>query len=160
MVDPRFGFPIVNGVLQIGCACGNIRRAERAVTQFYDEMLKPSGVRITQLGLMWVISRAPGISQSEIGELLMLDSTTLTRTLASLKKTGWVRSERGKDRRRIEWTLTASGKARVDKAVPLWKAAQQKMEAMLGDKEFSNLGRLGHKIASVIPGAGGPCCTP
>jgi DNA-binding MarR family transcriptional regulator len=151
MIDPRFGFPIVNGVLQIGCACGNLRRAERAVTQYYDRMLKPSGVRITQLGLMWVISKAAGISQAEIGELLMLDSTTLTRTLASLKKTGWVRSERGKDdRRRIEWTITAAGKARVEKAVPLWKAAQESMQSFLGGKEFQHLGRLGHRIAEVV----------
>ena len=152
MVDPRFGFPIVNGVLQIGCCCGNLRRAERAVTQYYDRMLKPSGVRITQLGLLWVISRAPRISQAEIGELLMLDSTTLTRTLASLKKTGWVRSDRGKeDKRRIEWTVTAAGKARVEKAVPLWKSAQEKMQAFLGGHEFDHLSRLGHRIAEVVP---------
>jgi DNA-binding MarR family transcriptional regulator len=152
MVDPRFGFPIVNGVLQIGCCCGNLRRAERAVTQYYDRILKPSGVRITQLGLLWVISRAPRISQAEIGELLMLDSTTLTRTLASLKKTGWVRSDRGKeDKRRIEWTITAAGKARVEKAVPLWKAAQERMQAFLGGDGFADLSRLGHRIAETVP---------
>src|SRR5262249_48695978 len=150
MIDSRFGFPIVNGVLQIGCACGNLRRAERAVTQYYDRILKPSGVRITQLGLLWVISKAPRISQAEIGELLMLESTPLPPTLASLKRTGWVRSERAKDdKRRIEGTITAAGKARVEKAVPLWKAAQENMQVFLGGKEFEHLGRLGHRIAEV-----------
>jgi hypothetical protein len=29
------------------CTCNNLRKAARAVTQYYDEVLRPSGVRAT-----------------------------------------------------------------------------------------------------------------
>ena len=41
------------------CACANLRKAARAVTQVFDEALAPSGLRITQFTLL-VTSRLSG----------------------------------------------------------------------------------------------------
>jgi DNA-binding MarR family transcriptional regulator len=52
------------------------------VTQFYDAVLRPSGLRVTQFTLLQALHHAPEISQKQLAELLAIDSTTLTRTLA------------------------------------------------------------------------------
>jgi len=38
------------------CVCGNLRKASRSITQFYDKLLAPSGITITQLALLRTIS--------------------------------------------------------------------------------------------------------
>ena len=79
-------------------------------TQFYDAALRPSGLRITQFTLLQALTLASGISQKQLGELLQIDSTTLTRTLAPLRKKGWLRSATGTDRRELRLSLTCRGK--------------------------------------------------
>ena len=73
------------------CACANLRRAARAVTQFYEQQLHGTGLNATQFTLLQFLSEAPGIAQGDFGKLLALDSTTLTRTLRPLIRLGWVR---------------------------------------------------------------------
>src|SRR5574337_1057793 len=71
-------------VLELGCGCATLRRAARAVTAVYDEKLKPCGLRVTQFTLLEALERAGEIAQGQLGEILGIDSTTLTRSLALL----------------------------------------------------------------------------
>jgi hypothetical protein len=79
--------------VRLPCACANLRKASLVATQFYDAVLRPSGLRVTQFTLLQALNRAPGISQKNLAELLGVDSTTLTRTLAGLRRKEWLRSE-------------------------------------------------------------------
>ncbi len=76
------------GVVRLPCACANLRRAARVVTQFYDAALGPSGLPVTQFTLLQALRLAPGISQKQLAELLGIDSSTLTRTLVPLRRNG------------------------------------------------------------------------
>src|SRR5580704_3296791 len=87
--------------MRLPCACANLRRADRAVTQFYDAALRPSGLRATQFTLLQALTLSGEISQKQLGELLEIDSTTLTRTLVLLRSKGWLRSAAGTDRREL-----------------------------------------------------------
>ena len=73
--DGALAFPRV-----LPCGCANLRRAARAVSQVYDEALWPAGLTISQFTLLQVLLRAGEITQSVLGRILVLDSTTLTRT--------------------------------------------------------------------------------
>ena len=53
-----------------------------------------------------------------LGELLALDSTTLSRTLGALARAGWIRSGARSDRREVRWTLTPAGRRRLARARP------------------------------------------
>src|SRR5258708_6979877 len=92
---------------RLPCACANLRRADGVVTHFYDAALRPSGLSITQFTLLQALTLAPRISQKQLAELLEIDSTTLTRTLAPLRRKGWLRSAAGTDRRELRLSLTA-----------------------------------------------------
>ncbi|MEE9276104.1 MAG: MarR family winged helix-turn-helix transcriptional regulator, partial [bacterium] len=64
-----------------GCVGLNIRKASRAVTQLYDAALQPAGLRVTQLSVLAVASRMERATISKLGEVLVMDRTTLTRNL-------------------------------------------------------------------------------
>ena len=79
--------------------CSSVRRASRALTQLYEQALRPLGLRSTQFTILQVLSRAGEVSQGHLGEKLAMDSTTLTRTLDIMLRQGWVAERRGEDRR-------------------------------------------------------------
>jgi DNA-binding MarR family transcriptional regulator len=125
-------------VVRLPCACANLRRAVRVVTQLYDDALRPSGMRATQFTLLQALNEMPKASQKQLAELLEIDSTTLTRTLAPLRRKGWLRSEAGTDRRELRLSLTREGKRRYAHALPYWRTAQKGLEQALGKRNLSH----------------------
>jgi DNA-binding MarR family transcriptional regulator len=126
-------------VPHLPCACASLRRAARAVTQLYDQELRGAGQRATQFSLLAVLARRDGITQGQLGELLALDSTTLSRTLRPLEGEGWIESRRGEDRRERQWQLTASGRRQLERGRPFWERAQRRLRDRLGATAFAAL---------------------
>src|SRR6516164_8709255 len=114
------------------CACASLRRASRAVTPLYDQELRGSGLRVTQFTLLQALELAGNLTQGGLGELLSLDSTTLTRTLRPLLGKGWVRSLPGEDRRERHFQLTPAGRRQFQHARSGWERAQQRLQKVLG----------------------------
>ena len=125
--------------LKLPCYCGSIRQASRVVTQIYDKALKPSGVKITQFGILRLLKHLPGLTTGEMAEALVMDSTTLTRTLKIIQDSGWIESAPGDDRRERHWSLTEEGRARLQEAEPLWKKAQKEFAEMMSDVDLDGL---------------------
>lgn len=138
--------------VRLPCACANLRRAVRVVTQFYDTVLRPSGMRVTQFTLLQALNQVPEISQKQLAELLEIDSTTLTRTLAPLRRKGWLRSEVGNDRRELRLSLTRAGKRHYENALPYWQSAQKGIEQELGTRSLSHLVDTSVLVASRLTG--------
>ena len=118
--------------IRLPCACANLRRAAHLASHIYDEALRPAGLRATQFTLLQALHIAPSISQKQLGELLGLDSTTLTRTLLRLRRKGWVRSLPGNDRRELRLFLTARGQREFRRVLPYWESAQKHLRQALG----------------------------
>lgn len=121
------------------CACATLRRASRAVTQLYDEALRPAGLRVTQFTLLQVLARIGETTQGDLGEILALDSTTLSRTLSLLEQQGWIRSAPGVDRRQRRLRLTPKGRSKLERAASGWNAVQQRLRASLGETQWEDL---------------------
>src|SRR5262249_6316786 len=115
------------------CACFNLRKAARAVTQLYDAALAPSGVRATQFSVLVALALADGAPLSRVADALVMDRTTLTRNLRPLARRGWVRIEPGEDRRERNLSLTRSGRAALERALPLWQQVQARLHERRGD---------------------------
>ena len=131
------------------CACANVRRAARAITQLYDEALRETGLRATQFTLLQALALKGELTQGQLGERLAIDSTTLTRTLGSLRVRGWIRSRPGKDRRERHWALAPAGARKLDHAKPRWETAQSRIRARLGgDRLHSLFGDLAAIVAA------------
>ena len=81
------------------CACASLRRASRALTQLYDEAVRPYGLRVTQFTVLQVLDRVGEIGQGRLSEILAMDSTSLSRTLKLLEQNAWIGISPGEDRR-------------------------------------------------------------
>jgi DNA-binding MarR family transcriptional regulator len=121
------------------CACASLRRAARAVTQAYNAELGDAGMNPTQFTLLHFLSRLGEVPQGRLAELLAIDTTTLTRTLETLRKSGWIRARAGDDRRERHWSLTPAGDRQRAEAAPHWEAAQARLRARLGSGRFQSL---------------------
>jgi len=121
------------------CAALNFRRAARAVTRLYDLALAPSGIRATQMAILTAIAKFQPVSMSGIGEILVLDQTTLTRSLRLLQKQGLLEVSRRSARRQRFVVLTDSGVKALALAVPLWRAVQAKFLSAMGKDNWSVL---------------------
>jgi DNA-binding MarR family transcriptional regulator len=121
------------------CTCFGLRKAARAVTQMYDQALKPTGLRATQLSLLFAAERAGPRGVGELAELLVMDRTTLTRNLKPLLDQGLLESVEGVDRRLRLVAITAEGRATVTKALPYWREAQARITGSLGRSRWWRL---------------------
>ncbi|TCL91296.1 MarR family transcriptional regulator [Rhizobium sp. PP-WC-2G-219] len=110
------------------CHCLALRRGSRHVTRLYDAHLAPLGLSISQYSLLSIINRRPGIRMAELGEIMVMERTTLLRALKPLLAGGWIENSRAKGEQAHTYRLTDEGRRVRDSAVPLWKAAQETLE--------------------------------
>ena len=126
-------------LVRLPCACANLRRAARAVTQLYTHEMQRGGLGPTPLSLLWTLAQHGKSTQKKLGERLALDSTTLTRTLAPLIRKGWIEAGAGHDRRERHLKVTAEGRRQIERARPHWERAQNRLRRVLGDSDWNHL---------------------
>jgi DNA-binding MarR family transcriptional regulator len=86
--------------------------------------------------------KARGIAQGELGSLLGLEKSTVSRLAAGLERKGWVR--RGRDlgnQRYVRLYLTEDGAAVADRLWDAWHSRQTRILAALSDEERAGLSR-------------------
>jgi len=135
--------------------CGTLRRTSRALTQLYEQALRPFGLRATQLTILQVLSLTGEVSQGQLGEMLAMDSTSLTRTLAIMGREGWVTARRGKDRRERWVRLSSAGEMQLRRALPVWEKVQSRLRHRLGAQAWKNLLQLTHQVTGAVKTQGG-----
>jgi DNA-binding MarR family transcriptional regulator len=122
------------------CNCLAMRQAARHVTQFYDQCLAPTGLRTTQFSMLEKLQRLGPMSINALATALVMDRTTLGRTMLPLERDGLIAVESAaSDRRSKELRLTKAGGARLRAALKLWNEAQQRFEAAFGIRRASTL---------------------
>ncbi len=130
--------------------CASFRRATRAITQAYDEALRPHGLRATQFTILQSLSIAGELGQGGLAELLAIDSTSLTRTLSIMIREGWIAERRGQDRRERLLRLAKAGRNQFNRALPSWEKAQAQLECQLGDKRWHDLMKLTTEVSGLV----------
>ena len=132
------------------CAFGHLRKATRVTTQLFDDAYRASGLRSAQCSLLLNLSLAGSISVSELGELLRMDQTTVTRNLKLLEEQGYVRSVREDgDARRKSVSITPLGAEKLEAAMPGWEQAQTRIERELGPERFNEFLRTLQLIENI-----------
>jgi DNA-binding MarR family transcriptional regulator len=121
------------------CTSAQLRRASRALSRTYDEVLAPSGLRGTQFSLLVALSLTGPAPLLRVADELGLDRTTMTRNLAPLERDGLVISLASEDRRVRLISLTDEGRKRLTRALPLWEQAQQQVLQTLGEGRWREL---------------------
>src|SRR5947209_16118544 len=122
------------------CNCLALRQAARHVTQFYDQCLAPTGLRTTQFSILAKLKRLGPMTINALARELVMDRTTLGRTMLPLQRDGLIRIEDGKsDRRSKELHLTNDGADQLRAAGKRWREAQTQFEAAFGGERAAKL---------------------
>jgi DNA-binding MarR family transcriptional regulator len=122
------------------CLCLHLQRAARAVGRRFDEALRPLGLTNGQFSLLMSLNRPDPPTIGAVAALLSMDRTTLTAALKPLLRRGLVAiAADGRDRRTRRLLLTASGRALLSAAVPVWEHEHAEIERRLCGAESDRL---------------------
>ncbi len=126
-------------IIESPCTWFNVRRASRAITQFFDHALQPSGLKVSQGNILGRLSVKGDVSIGELADELIMDRTTLTRNVQVLAKHGHVTITPGNDRRTRMLSITKKGKEAVRNGLPLWQEANQHFIKGVGHNKWNEL---------------------
>lgn len=120
------------------CTCFRMRKLSRLMSQRYDQALAPAGLNLNQYSIL----RRTGGRGRPLGEIaheLGMDRSTLSRDLKPLMAAGWVESAPGEDARQRLLRVTVAGRAAIERALPLWRRAQDEIDQGLGAEGIAAL---------------------
>lgn len=121
------------------CACFNLRRASRLVTQKYDQALRQTGLTANQFSILIAAYNRDGLGILKLAKILGMERTTLTRNVAILERLGFAGINPGRDKRERRVAVTQKGKDRLKQALPLWQQVQEDMVALIGADKWERL---------------------
>jgi DNA-binding MarR family transcriptional regulator len=128
-------------VVAARCACFALRKAARAVTQAFDEALRPSGLQPTQFSLLVAVRLLGEVGVSELADEVVADPTTLSRNLSVLQRRRFVTMAAGEDRRTRLVRLTEEGHAVLARALPAWQEMNRRLSQGVGGERFTEMVR-------------------
>jgi DNA-binding MarR family transcriptional regulator len=139
-----------NTMPDLPCLCATLRRTSRAVTQAYAQAMRMPDLRTTQFTLLQALQLAGEVTQGRLGAILTMDSTTLTRTLAIMRREKLVAERRGNDRRERLLRLSETGKRVLREATPAWDAMQTRLRQRLGSRKWQALMQLANDVTKLV----------
>lgn len=127
---------------EILCACATLRKAARSITQLYDLVLQPAGLKVTQFTALRSIYEAGELAQWKFARQHGVAVETLSRRLAALRHRGLVSVRIGGNHGERIYALTDSGRDAYQRALPYWDRAQQRFRQTLGIADYRSLLQL------------------
>jgi DNA-binding MarR family transcriptional regulator len=129
------------------CIAVRLRLLNRVVTNFYDDALRPLGLKVSQLNILIVTAKLGLARPAQVCDILQLDTSTLSRNVERMRAHGWLEVVPDEDARTQPFRLTPQGRRLIEKAVPAWEKAQRQAAELLGnagiallEKASTNLG--------------------
>ena len=133
-----------------GCFNFQLRRTSRLLRRYYDDALRPIGLRITQFNILAVLAQTGPIAITGLAEVLGLERSALARNLKLVTRKRFVIVSTGSDKRTRIVKLAHGGKLKLDEALPKWDHAQRQLVKNLGHSRAVALGRTLSKIRTVL----------
>ncbi len=131
------------------CNCLAVRQAARHVTQFYDQIMASTELRATQFSILAKLQRLGPLTINALAAAMVMDRTSLGRTIQPLVRQGLVAVTTGTaDRRTKELHLTDAGAERLRDAVKLWIRAQDRFAQIFGSERTADLRALMHAVVA------------
>lgn len=127
-------------------ACVALRTASRAVTQLYDLVLAPTGLKATQFSILHAIHEAGEVAQCDFAREHAIAVPTLSRRFGGLRRKNYIQIRTGTRHGEHIYSLTAKGAEAFDKALPYWERAQHRLRTALGEADWHMLFELSERV--------------
>ena len=125
--------------MTLPCVCTTVRKANRALFRFYEDALAEADLTIVQFAILRALQRNGDTPLPQIAEELVLERTSLYRTIAPLVDAGTIRLSDAKRGRSKIAKLTKRGKRQIEQARPYWERAQASVVSKLGKTQWALL---------------------
>src|SRR4030095_1375853 len=89
------------------CIAVRLRLLNRVITNFYDDALRPLGLKVSQLNILIVTANLVWARPAQVCEILQLDTSTLSRNVERMRAHGWLEVVPEADARAQPFRLTA-----------------------------------------------------
>jgi DNA-binding MarR family transcriptional regulator len=133
------------------CNVTALRKATRHVSQLYDAMLAPTGLRSTQRAILVYVARYGSPTMSELATALVLDRSALNHNLKPLERDGLLRIVADQDDRRSRRILLSKrGEAKLKESAQAWQRAQERFETAYGARPSVSLRASLQRVASLV----------
>ena len=136
--------------MTLPCACTTVRKSGRSLLRFYEEAMIGTGVTITQFAILRALNRNGATPLTDLAAELVMERTSLYRTLAPLEQAGHVTIENAPKGRTKIAELTTSGRTIMDEAAPNWEAAQSVVVSAIGEDRWADLSQLLLDIPKIL----------
>ena len=130
------------------CFAMRARRLSRLLTRRYEDELRDSGLTVPQFTLLAAIIKHEPIAPADLGLLLDIEKSTLSRTVAKMIRNNWL-EEKYENKGRKGLATTGPGRERLREASASWKAIQLRAVETFGPNSDDMLDRMidmAHKL--------------
>jgi len=124
------------------CIAYRVRLLNRVITNIYDRALKPLGLKVNQANILIMLSIADHASSADIARVLLMDKSTVSRTVDRMRKNGWISVAGHGDGPSQVISVTPQGRKLMAAAHAQWKMAQKQAAALLGEEGVAAVRRL------------------
>ena len=133
-----------------GCLNFQLRRTSRLLARYYDDALRPFGLRITQFNILAVLAQTGPITITALADFVGLERSALARNLKPIARKQFVTIVPGKDKRTRTVKLASAGGRKLKETLPRWDQAQTKLVEKVGRDDASALLRAVGKVDETL----------
>lgn len=129
------------------CIAYRVRLLSRVITGIYDRALLPLGLKVNQANILTMLSLTEQASSADIARVLLMDKSTVSRTVDRMKKNGWISISSLGDGASQVITVTPKGRELLAKAHTQWEKAQKQAAELLGEEGVAAVRRIHNTVS-------------
>jgi DNA-binding MarR family transcriptional regulator len=133
-----------------GCLNFQLRRTSRLLARYYDDALRPFGLRITQFNILAVLAQTGPITITALADFIGLERSALARNLMPIARKRFVTIVPGKDKRTRTVKLASLGNRKLKETLPSWDRAQTELVEKVGHDDALALVRAVGKVDETL----------
>lgn len=128
------------------CLGYRVRLLSRVITNIYDRAMQPLGLKANQVTILSLLSHVGKASAADISRVLVMEKSTVSRTVDRMKKNGWIAVEEHGDGPGQTITVTDQGRKLMAAAHAQWKKAQDQAAEVLGEEGVAAIIKLHDRV--------------
>ncbi|WP_334360302.1 MULTISPECIES: MarR family winged helix-turn-helix transcriptional regulator [unclassified Bradyrhizobium] len=124
------------------CPALRVRQASRVLARLYDDELTPFGLHSSQLPVLVAAALFgdSGTTMSKLAQAVLMDRTTLTRSILPLERVGLLRVARSpEDARTKVVVITRAGERMIESIFPVWERVLTRIKETIGEDTLIEL---------------------
>lgn len=123
------------------CFASKFRKLDKVIQSIYREHISQFNLTTSQLSVLFVLSKKPKATQTELCKILILDKSSLNRNLSRLFEKELISKQN-----KFEIVITNNGLNILEKVIPHWDLAQKKISALLKEEGTTALNLITNKL--------------